>query len=132
MLRITVHDDPQSVTFQLEGGLAGTWVQELERCWQHARAAGSAQTVRFDLTEVTFIDATGKAFLAERHAEGAELVASGCMTRAVVAEIAGALNRDCRCPYSLHNVAEGAAAVCAVATNQEEIASVSNRHPNHS
>jgi anti-anti-sigma regulatory factor len=98
MLRVTVHYDRKTVTFQLEGGLAGTWVQELERCWQHARAAGSAQTVRFDLTEVTFIDALGKAFLVKRHTEGAELVASGCMTRAVVAEIAGAPNYDCRCP----------------------------------
>jgi hypothetical protein len=96
MLRITVHDQPASVTFQLEGGLAGNWVQELERCWQSSLAAKPEQTVRFDLTEVTFIDAPGKAFLASRHALGAELVASGCMMRAIVAEICGAANRDCR------------------------------------
>ena len=34
MLRITIHDDPDSVTFLLEGKLAGSWVQELEDCWQ--------------------------------------------------------------------------------------------------
>ena len=32
MLRITVHDNPESLTFQLEGRLAGPWVRELERC----------------------------------------------------------------------------------------------------
>jgi hypothetical protein len=30
MLRITVHEVPRSLTFQLEGGLAGPWLQELE------------------------------------------------------------------------------------------------------
>ena len=34
MLRITVHDNPQALTFQLEGRLAGPWVQELKECWQ--------------------------------------------------------------------------------------------------
>ena len=89
MLRITVHENLTSVTFLLEGGLAGSWVQELELCWRGAVAAGAAPRVRFDLSEVTFIDATGKAFLEARHAQGAELVASGCMMRAIVAEIAG-------------------------------------------
>jgi hypothetical protein len=34
MLRITVQDDPTSVTFRLEGRLAGSWVQELRDCWE--------------------------------------------------------------------------------------------------
>ena len=89
MLRITVHDDLTSVTFQLEGGLAGIWVQELERCWRQTTTACSAQQIRFDLTDVTFIDARGKAFLAARHVQGAQLVGSGCMTRAIIAEIGG-------------------------------------------
>ena len=66
---------------------AEAWVQELERSWRGTVANGSAPLVRFDLSEVTFIDATGKAFLTARHAQGAELVASGCMMRAIVAEI---------------------------------------------
>jgi anti-anti-sigma regulatory factor len=96
MLRITVHDDPHSLTFQLEGGLAGSWVQELDRCWREAPAANGAQGVRFDLADVTFIDTTGKAFLAARHAQGAQLVASGCMMSAIVAEIfdSSIANRD--------------------------------------
>jgi anti-anti-sigma regulatory factor len=89
MLKTTVHDDPASVTLQLEGGLAGIWVQELERCWRQTTTARTARQIRFDLTDVTFIDATGKAFLAARHVQGAQLVASGCITRAIIAEIAG-------------------------------------------
>ena len=38
MLRITVHDSPRTLTFQLEGRLAGPWLRELEECWQNALA----------------------------------------------------------------------------------------------
>jgi hypothetical protein len=94
MLRITIHENLTSVTFQLEGGLAGSWVQELERCWRGTVPTNFAPLVRFDLSEVTFMDATGKEFLEARHAQGAELVASGCLMRAIVAEISGRSNPD--------------------------------------
>jgi len=51
----------------------------------HPRQPGPA--VRVDLTGVTVIEAAGKAFLAAAHARGAELVAPGCLMKAVVAEI---------------------------------------------
>ena len=41
MLRITVHDTPETLTFQLEGKLAGPWVRELEDCWQRTMASRS-------------------------------------------------------------------------------------------
>jgi anti-anti-sigma regulatory factor len=88
MLRITLHDDAGSLTFQLEGKLAGPWVQELERCWHGTLAGERRQVLRVDLTGVTSIDAAGKEFLAAIHAQGAEFVACGCLMRAVVAEIA--------------------------------------------
>ena len=87
MLRITVHDNLEALTFQLEGKLAGPWVRVLEGCWLSTPAGHPGSAIRFDLTGLTFIDAAGKAFLAARHAQGAELVASGCLMRAVVAEI---------------------------------------------
>jgi hypothetical protein len=96
MLRITVLDNSGTVTFRVEGRLAGPWVKELATCWQNTlggRGSGRAtqqSPLRFDLTSVTFVDAAGKAFLAARHAEGAELVACGCLMRAVVAEISSA------------------------------------------
>lgn len=99
MLRISTHDDSQSLTFRLEGKLAGPWVRELEDCWHTTLAAVPRPTVRVDLTAVTFIDAGGKAFLAAAHRHGAQLVAAGCLMRAMVAEITGASipDRGCSC-----------------------------------
>jgi hypothetical protein len=87
MLRITVHDKPGALTFRLEGSLAGPWVRVLEECWQSARARRRQPTLRIDLTEVTAIDAAGRACLEALHRGGAEFVAADCLTRAVVAEI---------------------------------------------
>ena len=90
MLRITIHDHLGCLTFQLEGKLAGPWVQELEDCWQRTLASQRKPVLRFDLTGVTYVDAAGKSFLAARHTEGTEFVACGCLMRAVVAEITNA------------------------------------------
>jgi len=90
MLRITVHKNLESLTFQLEGKLAGPWVRELEECWRSTLASQRKPVLRFDLTGVTFIDAAGKAYLADMHRQGAELVAVDCLTKAIVAEIAKA------------------------------------------
>ncbi len=95
MLRITTHNDPESLTFQLEGKLAGPWVRELEDSWQHGLAGSRKPLIRFDLTGVTYVDAAGKEFLAAKHAQGAELIAAGCLMRAVVAEITGVPDPDC-------------------------------------
>ncbi len=87
MLRITVHDEPGALTFQLEGRLVGPWVQVLEECWQTARARPREAILRVDLTGVTSIDAAGRAFLAALYRQGAEFVAADFLKKAVVAEI---------------------------------------------
>jgi ABC-type transporter Mla MlaB component len=94
MLRITVHDAPPALTFQLEGSLAGPWLRVLEECWQSTLACQRKAILRVDLTGVTFIDAAGKACLADMHRQGAEFVAADCLTRAVVAEITGTVLSD--------------------------------------
>jgi hypothetical protein len=98
MLRITVHDNPGPLTFQLEGRLAGPWVRELEECWQSTLASQRKPVLRVDLTGVTFIDAAGKAYLTAMHRQGAEFVAADCLTKAVVAEITNAPIPDCGPP----------------------------------
>ena len=98
MLRITVHDNPESLTFQLEGRLAGPWVGEIEECRQRMLAGHRRPSVRFDLVGVTFIDAAGKAYLAAMHRLGAEFVAADCLTKAIVAEIAMPPIADCGRP----------------------------------
>jgi hypothetical protein len=97
MLRSTVHDNPESLTVQLEGRLAGPWVRELAECWRRTRAGGRP-AVGFDLAGVTFLAAAGKAFLAAMHRQEAEFSAADCLTRAVVAEITKAPIPDCGGP----------------------------------
>jgi hypothetical protein len=87
MLRITVHDNPGALTFQIEGRLAGPWVGVLEDCWQSALARRRQLILRVDLTGVTSIDAAGRACLAALHRPGVEFIAADCLTRAMVAEI---------------------------------------------
>jgi anti-anti-sigma regulatory factor len=87
MLRITTHDKPESLTFQLEGKLAGPWVKLLEDCWRNARATRDDVPLRVDLSAVTFIDAAGKELLTSMHAQGSEFLCAGCLMSAAVAEI---------------------------------------------
>lgn len=89
MLRITAKDNPRVLTFRLEGRLEGPWVRELEHHWRNLLNSASRPTVCVDLTDVTYVDAAGKARLAEMHEEGAQFIAGDCETKAIVAEIVG-------------------------------------------
>lgn len=84
MLKITTQDDATRIVLELEGKLAGPWVEELKDCW---RKAGGGRPVRILLCAVTFVDEQGKGLLTEMYRRGAELVAEGCMTKAIVDEI---------------------------------------------
>jgi anti-anti-sigma regulatory factor len=94
MMRITVHDNLESLTFQLEGTLAGPWVGEVEACRQRTLVGRRRPSVRFDLRGVTLIDAAGKGYLAAMHCQGAEFVAADCLTTAIVAEITKGFHFD--------------------------------------
>jgi hypothetical protein len=85
MLKITTRTDPTGTSLELEGRLAGPWVQELEGCWREA--ANSKRSVRVLVCGVTFIDDKGRDLLVEMYRRGAELVADGCMNKAIVEEI---------------------------------------------
>jgi hypothetical protein len=85
MLKISTRTDTGGTVFELEGKLAGAWVKELEACWRER--ASAHHPVRAVLKAVTFVDASGRELLAEMYRQGAELVAEGCMTRAIVEEI---------------------------------------------
>jgi hypothetical protein len=98
MLRITVHENLEFLTFQLEGKLVGAYVREVEDCRQRMLAGRRGMAIRFDLVGVTFIDAAGKAYLEAMYRLGAEFVAADCLTRAIVAEITKAPLPDCGRP----------------------------------
>ena len=85
MLKVSTRTEATRTVFDVEGQLAGAWVQELEECW--GQAVSSNQSVRVMVCAVTFIDDKGKTLLAEMYRHGAELVAQGCMNKAIVEEI---------------------------------------------
>jgi hypothetical protein len=70
MLRITIHDTPEAVSFQLEGRLAGPWAQALAECWLTTLAQRPETAVRVDLAGVTFVDGVGKEVLTTMHDRG--------------------------------------------------------------
>ncbi len=90
MLKITQRHDasPRSIVLVLEGRLAGLWVEELDAYCRKMSENEHHCTV-LDLTGVTFIDADGKLLLSRLWNRGAELRASGCLTRCVIEEITG-------------------------------------------
>ncbi|MBK9120396.1 MAG: hypothetical protein IPM18_12460 [Phycisphaerales bacterium] len=89
MLRITANDNPRYLIFRLDGRLEGPWVHELDRCWRSLMDSASQPTICVDLTNVTFVDAAGKARLARMYEQGAQFIAGDCLTKAIVAEILG-------------------------------------------
>jgi hypothetical protein len=85
MLKITTQANAQHTLLELEGKLAGAWVEELEVCWHQLATAD--RRVEVVLRGVTYIDQKGKELLAKMHRHGIALVAAGCMTKAIVEEI---------------------------------------------
>lgn len=90
MFKVTSQPDAttQGVFLIIEGRLAGPWVAELE-AYCRVVSENRQRCTLIDLTGVTFIDAEGRALLARLWQDGAELRASGCLTRCVVEEITG-------------------------------------------
>jgi hypothetical protein len=87
MLKITIIDGGDRTIFELEGKLAGPWVEEMKECWR--KAADADRPVGVLLKQVSFIDNAGKALLIEMCRAGAEIDGEGCMTSVTVAEIKG-------------------------------------------
>jgi hypothetical protein len=65
----------------------------LKECWE--RAEFRERIVHVDLSGVTAIDATGRAYLAEMHRERAEFITADCLTKATVDEITQPSAPDC-------------------------------------
>jgi anti-anti-sigma regulatory factor len=91
MLRITVHDTPAALRFQLEGKLIGPWVAELRQSWLTAQSVRAGRQLVIDLSDVAFIDEGGKELLREFCESGANFVACEPLTRAIVEQVQSCL-----------------------------------------
>jgi outer membrane protein TolC len=92
MLRITIEDNPEALTFLVEGKLVGAWARELEQSWREAEPVRGHRAIIVDLTETLFIDGEGRRILAKLFHEGAFFRAAGPMTESIVADITGKKN----------------------------------------
>lgn len=92
MLRITMNDSPEALTFLVEGKLVGDWAKELEQSWKGTAAGHGARII--DLTETLYIDAEGRRVLAKLFHEGASFRTACPMTDSIVAEITQGRGRE--------------------------------------
>jgi hypothetical protein len=65
MLRITIHDGAMAQTIQLEGKIAGPWVEEFGRTWHSLGGSLGSKELHLDLRGVGFVDAKGRQLLRE-------------------------------------------------------------------
>ena len=89
MLKITIHDGPEALIFQVEGKLIGAWAKELEQSWKTAASVRDRKALIVDLTETLYIDEEGKRVLKNLFRDGAFFRTAGTMTCSVVDEITG-------------------------------------------
>jgi anti-anti-sigma regulatory factor len=98
MLKISVREDTldKGILIEVEGRLAGPWVDELERSWEMESGKTHSTPITVRLASVTFIDDAGKQLLSRIFRAGAKLEGNGCMVRAIIAAITGAkFPKDC-------------------------------------
>ena len=93
MLKINITDLPDEQRWSLQGQLVGQWAAELRLTWREKRHEGDTRRCIVELTDVTFVDQTGEAVLAEIMSHGAELVASDVYTKHLLRNLRRELKR---------------------------------------
>ena len=87
MIRISEIRKGSGRRLLVEGTIAGDWVEVLEKSWLEAQASRYGEPMRIDLSGVTWIDDKGRELLKRILQDGAELLATGIMTRSVIEEV---------------------------------------------
>src|SRR5262245_36010360 len=100
MLRIGVHDDNEATSFTVEGKLTAPASTELEKCWQALITENPSRPVVGKLAAVMFIDFESRELLARMRRKGAKLVPTGCLMKAIVAQIEADVATDANSPWA--------------------------------
>jgi hypothetical protein len=87
VIRISQIHEGSKQCVLVEGTLSGDWVDVLEKFWFEAPHPSNGAPLRIDLSRVTYVDDKGRELLARIIQNGAELRATGVMTRAVIEEL---------------------------------------------
>jgi len=93
VLKINIADLPDEQRWSLQGQLVGQWAAELRLTWREKRPEGDTRRCIVELIDVTFVDQTGQAVLAEIMSHGAELVASDVYTKHLLRNLRRELKR---------------------------------------
>ena len=94
MLKITMTDLSDEQRWSLQGQLVGQWAAELRSTWREARHPGDTRRCIVELTEVTSIDRSGEAVLAELMGQGVEFIASDVYTKHLLQNLRAELERS--------------------------------------
>ena len=90
MLKISIKESADQISLDVEGRLAGPWVEELQHCWEAQLERKSNKPLYVRLCAVSFIDDAGQSLLTRMVGAGAKLEGNGCLVRAIIAKILGA------------------------------------------
>lgn len=101
MLRITDvvdtrRDGRTAWTLRIEGCLSGDWLPELRRAWRRAQDVAPGAAIHVHLVDVSFVDAAGKALLADMYRAGVDIVARDFVTAAIRDDIVRSAAADRR------------------------------------
>jgi hypothetical protein len=81
-LRITVSQEPETVTMKLEGRVIGPWVTELQHAWHSLLASLGSKKLRVDLCGISHMDGNGRQVLSEIYKQtGADFLTDTPMTK---------------------------------------------------
>jgi len=94
VLKITITDLPDVQRWSLQGQLAGQWAAELRSTWRERRHEEDTRRCIVELIDVTFIDRSGEAVLAEIMNQGAEFIASDVYTKHLLGNLHSKLKRS--------------------------------------
>ncbi|MCL4745209.1 MAG: hypothetical protein KJZ83_07325 [Burkholderiaceae bacterium] len=84
MLKVTIVNDEEVIRLVVEGRLVEPETSELLHTWLRARAADPRASIEVDLSGVTYADRAATESLATMNRQGARLIGTGVMTRALI------------------------------------------------
>lgn len=87
MMKIEIHESPDSVVLKVEGRLAGAFAAELERCWKAARESQPERAISVDLKNVTCVDRAGRYLLQLMHRNGVPFLRAGLAVQDILEQI---------------------------------------------
>ena len=94
LLKLTITELSDGQRWSLQGQLVGQWAAELKLRWREARDVGDTRRCIVELIEVTSIDRSGEAVLAELMSHGVEFIASDVYTKHLLRNLRSELKRS--------------------------------------